>query len=54
MDLFDKCANFTSAKGAIAAGIRRIEAITAWKAEEFVDQQSTVVSDRTDWDSQRV
>jgi len=32
-------------EGAIAAGIRRIEAITAWKAEEFVDQQSRIVND---------
>ena len=32
-------------EGAIAAGIRRIEAITALKAEEFVDEQSAIVND---------
>ena len=32
-------------EGAIAAGIRRIEAITALKAEEYVDQQTRIVND---------
>lgn len=32
-------------EGAIAAGIKRIEAITALKAEEYVDQQVAVVND---------
>jgi alanyl-tRNA synthetase len=32
-------------EGAIAAGIRRIEAVTALKSEEYVDQQSAIVND---------
>ena len=32
------------AEGAIAAGIRRIEAITALRSEEYVDQQSAIVN----------
>lgn len=32
-------------EGAIAAGIRRIEAITALKAEDYVDQQTRIVND---------